>query len=309
MKEFHHQPVMLREVMEVLQPKPGGVFADGTLGAGGHAWAVLAASAPDGRLYGCDRDEEALAAARQRLAEFAGRCELKVGNLAEMSQWVPEGICDGVLFDLGVSSPQLDEAERGFSFMQDGPLDMRMDRRLALTAADLVNGADAEELARIFRDYGDQPGALGIARAIERARRNRPFTTTGQLAELVARLRPREGRKSHPATRIFLALRIAVNDELNSLRRGLEGALRLLKPGGRLAVITFHSAEDRVVKEFGREGARDYEAAGAVDVPELRRARAPRLRWAGRKPRLPGAEEIQQNPRSRSAQLRVMEKL
>jgi 16S rRNA (cytosine1402-N4)-methyltransferase len=306
--EFKHKPVMMAEVLEALQPQPGGKYADGTLGGAGHATAVLAASAPTGQLWACDRDGVALEAAAQRLAEFAGRFELRRGNYAELSEWIPAGSCDGVLLDLGVSSPQLDVAERGFSFQNDGPLDMRMDTRQPVTAATLLNTESAEEIARIFWEYGDERESRRFARAIVHDRETRPFTTTRQLAELIERLSPRGGRKAHPATRVFQALRIAVNDEIGSLERGLDGALKILKPGGRLAVITFHSLEDRVVKLFGRARARDYTFAG-IDVPELRAPRAPEIRLVSRKVIMPSDAELAENPRSRSAQLRVMEKL
>jgi 16S rRNA (cytosine1402-N4)-methyltransferase len=309
MSEFVHQPVMAAEVLAVLQPQPGGRYADGTVGGGGHAALVLGASAPDGWLYGSDRDDAALAAAAERLAEYAGRFELRRGNFTELADWVPAGSCDGVLLDLGVSSPQLDVAGRGFSFMRDGPLDMRMDRRQELTAAHLVNEAPAAELAKIFRDYGDQPGAWGLAKALERERERRRFETTGQLAEFIAQRDPRKGRRTHPATHAFLALRVAVNDELGSLRRGLAGAARVLRRGGRLCVITFHSAEDRLVKEFGREMTRDYTYAGPVDVPELRQPRQPPMAWVSRKAIRPTEREGAANPRSRSAQVRALVKL
>lgn len=308
MTEFKHKPVMMAEVLEALQPKPGGAYADGTLGGAGHAAAVLAASSPTGRLWACDRDGVALEAATQRLAEFAGRFELRRGNYAELSEWIPAGSCDGVLLDLGVSSPQLDVAERGFSFQNDGPLDMRMDTRQPVTAATLLNTESAEEIARIFWEYGDERDSRRFARAIVHDRETRPFTTTRQLAELIERLSPRGGRKAHPATRVFQALRIAVNDEIGSLERGLDGALKILKPGGRLAVITFHSLEDRVVKLFGRARARDYTFAG-TDVPELRAPCAPEIKLISRKAIMPSEAELAENPRSRSAQLRVMEKL
>jgi 16S rRNA (cytosine1402-N4)-methyltransferase len=208
-----------------------------------------------------------------------------------------------------VSSPQLDTAQRGFSFQQDGPLDMRMDQRQPQTAADLLNGAGEEELARIFWELGGERNARRFARAIAHDRQEHRFETTLQLAGLIERLEPRRGRKAHPATQVFQALRIAVNDEIASLRRGLEAALKILKPGGRLAVITFHSLEDRVVKEFGRTRARDYTVPGEVDVPELRVARTPELRLVARKAIKPGEAEMADNPRSRSAQLRVMEKI
>lgn len=308
MTEFNHKPVMMAEVLEALQPKPGGTYADGTLGGAGHAAAVLAASSPSGRLLACDRDGVALEAAAQRLAEFAGRFELRRGNYAELSEWIPAGSCDGVLLDLGVSSPQLDVAERGFSFQNDGPLDMRMDTRQPVTAATLLNTESAEEIARIFWEYGDERDSRRFARAIVHDRETQPFTTTRQLAGLIERLSPRGGRKAHPATRVFQALRIAVNDELGSLERGLDGALKILKPGGRLAVITFHSLEDRLVKLFGRARARDYTFAG-TDVPELRAPRAPEIKLISRKAIMPSEAELAENPRSRSAQLRVMEKL
>jgi 16S rRNA (cytosine1402-N4)-methyltransferase len=301
---------MAAEVLAALKPQPGGRYADGTLGGAGHAAQLLAASSPTGWLFGCDRDGVAVETARARLAEqFAGRFEVRRGNFSEIARWVEAGSCDGVLLDLGVSSPQLDRAERGFSFQQDGPLDMRMDDRQPLTAADLVNGESAEELARIFWEFGDERESRRFAKAMVHDRALRKFTTTRQLAELIERLAPRHGKKAHPATKVFQALRIAVNDEIGSLKRGLEAAVKILKPGGRLAVITFHSLEDRVVKEFGRERTRDYTFTGAVDVPELRQPRVPELKWVSRKAIVPGETELRENPRSRSAQLRVLEKV
>jgi 16S rRNA (cytosine1402-N4)-methyltransferase len=299
---------MLREAVAALRPQAGGRYVDATLGGAGHAAAILAASSPNGWLYGFDRDGAAVEAARERLAEFGGRFELRQSNYSELAQWVPAGSCDGVLMDLGVSSPQLDEASRGFSFQQDGPLDMRMDLRQELTAAHLVNSADADELANIFWKFGDEPGGRRFGRAIVERREQRPFVTTRDLAELIERLAPRHGKKAHPATKVFQALRMAVNDEMGSLERGLVAAVRVLRPGGRLSVITFHSIEDRFVKEFGRTAARDYTFPGEVDVPELRQPRAPELRWVHRKALLPGDTELAENPRSRSAQLRVLEK-
>jgi len=307
--EFFHKPVMLAEVLAALKPRDGGRYVDGTVGGGGHAAAILAASSPTGWLFGCDRDGVAVEAATKRLANFAGRFEFRRDNFAEMADWVPAGSCDGALLDLGVSSPQFDEGARGFSCQQDGPLDMRMDDRQALTAAALVNEAGAEELADIFWRFGGERESRRFARAIVHDRELKRFETTAQLAGLIERLTPRHGRKTHPATKVFQALRIAVNDEIGSLERGLDGAVRLLKPGGRLAVITFHSLEDRVVKEFGREKARDYTVAGEVDVPELRQPRQPELRWVVRKAVLPSDSELAENPRSRSAQLRILEQL
>ena len=301
---------MAAEVLAALRPGPGGCYVDGTVGGAGHAARILAASSPAGRLWGCDRDGVAVEVACRRLGEaYAGRFEVRRGNFSELADWVPAASCDGVLLDLGVSSPQVDCAERGFSFQQEGPLDMRMDDRQLRTAADLVNDLSADELATIFWEYGDERDSRRFARAIVHDRGQRKFATTQQLAGLIERLAPRLGKKSHPATRVFLALRIAVNDEIGSLKRGLAAAVTVLKPGGRLAVITFHSLEDRVVKEFGRDRAREYTYPGEVDVPELRKPCVPELKWVSRKAVLPGPAELAENPRSRSAQLRVLEKI
>ncbi len=308
---FIHKPVLLAEVLAVLNLKPGARVADGTVGGAGHALAMLTASGPNGWLHGCDRDGAAVEAATQRLNEAgcAGSFEIRRGNYSELAEWVPPASCDGVLLDLGVSSPQLDDAGRGFSFQHDGPLDMRMDLRQPLTAAGLVNGVSEAELARVFWEYGDEPQSRRFARAIVHDRQGKRFETTGELASLIERLAPRHGKKKHPATRVFQALRMAVNDESHFLKSGLAAACTLLKPGGRLAVITFHSQEDRLVKAFGRERARDYTFEGEVDVPELRRPIVPELKWVQRKAILPGETEMTENPRSRSAQLRVLEKI
>ena len=308
MPDSAHKPVLLTEVLAALQPRPGGCYADGTLGQGGHAAAILAASSPHGRLYGCDRDSAAIEAVRRRLAEFAGRFDIRQGNFADLAGWVPPDSCDGVLLDLGVSSAQLGEAGRGFSFQGDGPLDMRLDTNQSATAGEFVNSLGAEELAKIFWELGGEANARRLARAIVEARQHRRLETTRQLAELIERVTPRRGKKTHPATRAFQALRIAVNDEMGSLNRGLGEMMRILKPGGRLAVITFHSLEDRIVKAYGRAGARDYTYAGAVDVPELRQPRVPELKLVTRRAMKAGAAELMENPRSRSGQLRVMEK-
>ena len=302
---------MVDEVLAALVPRAGGRYVDGTVGGGSHAAAILAASVPDGWLLGCDRDAWAIEAAGERLtaAGFAGRFEFRHGNYFEMAEWVPPGSCDGVLLDLGVSSPQLDEAERGFSFQRDGPLDMRMDPREPVTAADVVNGWSESDLVGVFREFGDEPRARLIARTIVQERARRPLVSTGQLAALVERVSPRAGRARHPATRVFQALRMVVNDESRSLQSGLAAACTVLKGGGRLAVITFHSYEDRLVKAFGREHCRDYEFDGPVDVPELRRPRQPLLRWVQRRAVQPAEAELESNPRARSAQLRILEKI
>lgn len=308
---FSHKPVLLAEVLAALRPKPGGRYVDCTIGGGGHAAAILTASEPDGHLFGFDRDGAAVEAATEYLNEtgFAGRFEIRRGDFSEMAEWIPPVSCEGVLMDLGVSSPQFDEAGRGFSFQRDGPLDMRMDLRQPLTAAEVVNGWDDAELARIFREYADEPESRRLARAIVRERQGRRFETTGQLASFIERMIPRRGKKKHPATRVFQALRMAVNDEVRSLKNALAAACTLLRPGGRLAVITFHSVEDRIVKEFGREQTREYTFAGNIDVPELRQPRPPLMAWIQRKAITPGAEELADNPRARSAQLRTLEKI
>lgn len=306
---FSHQPVLLAEVLALLKPRSGAKIFDGTCGGAGHSAAILAASSPAGFLYACDQDPTAIAAAAERLRPFAGRFELRRMNFAEAAEWVPAGSCDGALLDLGVSSHQLDTAVRGFSFQQDGPLDMRMSPDNPLTAAAVVNEWPVEELARLFWENGERD-ARRIARAIERTRKMQRFDTTGQLASCVERECPRHGRRAHPATKVFQAVRIAVNDEVGVLHRGLAGVTSLLAPGGVLAVITFHSGEDRIVKDYMRNEARDYDVpAGEEDLPHVRVPRAARARLLTRKPVLPNEAELAANPRARSAQLRAMEKI
>lgn len=309
MPPFEHKPVLLAEVLQALRPRDGKQYVDGTLGGAGHAMAVLQSSSPGGTLFGCDRDSQAIDAARERLAAFHGRFKLQQGNFADLELWLRPDSCDGVLLDLGVSSPQLDVAARGFSFLRDGPLDMRMDPSGGHTAADVVNTWSVTALAELFWKFGEERHARKIARAIDEERSHEPLRTTGQLAALVEHVSPRQGRRVHPATRVFQALRMAVNDELGSLERGLAAALNVLRSGGRLAVITFHSLEDRAVKQFGRMRARDYVVDGAVDVPLLRQPKVPEVRLVTRKPVEPTEQELEANPRSRSARLRVMEKL
>lgn len=299
-----HVPVLFQEVMDALRPAPGGNTVDGTLGAGGHAAGLLAASAPDGRLLGLDRDPAAVEFAARRLAEFGARATLVVASFGDMAAVAAAhgfAAVDGVLLDLGLSSRQLDDAGRGFSFQQDGPLDMRFDRRAGPTAADLVNNLSAEELADLFFRYGEEQQSRRIARLIVA---HRPIHTTAELATLIAREARRSGRPGrHPATKVFQALRIAVNGELEEIARGLRAAVGLLAPGGRLAVISFHSLEDRLVKEFMREQSR--ECICPPRQPVCTCGAQPVLRLAGRKAIKAGAAEMAANPRSRSARLRV----
>lgn len=319
-----HVPVLLKEVVEYLRPRPGGTYIDGTIGGGGHAeeiaeileqrggpsprTPVQASSsgfrtAPfGGRFIGIDVDSEAVEAARERLKRFGVRIEIICTNFAEIRDVISErGVkgVDGILLDLGVSSHQLETAERGFSFQRCGPLDMRMDGSLKISAVDLVNSASAKELERWFREYGEERYARRIADVIVRNRKAAPITTTEQLAELVLRSVPpaaRRGRspggRIHPATRVFQALRIAVNDELGNLKRFLDTAPQLLNEAGRLVIISYHSLEDRLVKRRFRE----LGAGGGFKV-------------LTKKPVTPSAAEITENPRARSAKLRVMERL
>jgi 16S rRNA (cytosine1402-N4)-methyltransferase len=307
--EYKHVPVMPVEVLQMLQPRAGGRFADGTVGGGGHAALILEASSPGGWLGGSDRDDSAVEAASSRLAPFAGRFELRQGTFGSLAEWIEAGSLDGVLLDLGVSSHQLNLPERGFSILVNGPLDMRMSWEQTETAADLVNEQSQENLANLFWELGGERESRKIAKAIVRAREGERILTTDHLARLVESVKPRRGRKTHPATKVFQALRIAVNDEFAELKVGLAATAGLLKAGGRLAVITFHSGEDRLVKEFGRVETRSYDVPGEEDVPALRVDRPPRMSWVSRKAICPTAEELAENPSARSAQLRVLEKL
>jgi len=303
---------MLQEVLTVLRPQPAQTFVDGTLGGAGHACALLQRILPDGFLWGCDQDPEALTAAVERLGAVpgaTGRFTTREMNFAGLADWVPAGSCDGVLLDLGVSSHQLDTPKRGFSFMNDGPLDMRMSTTAPTTAADVVNGWSEEELARVLWELGDEPEARRIARALVRERAVRRFETTEQLALAIERVSPRAGRKTHPATRTFQALRMVVNQELEVLQLGLNAAFGCLKPGGRLAVITFHSLEDRPVKAFMRDLSRDYTLPpGQPDDPLLREPCVPAATLITRRSLQPSELETAANPRARSAQLRVLER-
>ncbi len=306
-KEYIHQSVMVREVLEAIRPHSGGKFVDGTIGGAGHSLAILEASAPNGFLYGCDLDPVAVRVAKTRLAAFEGRWEIRENSYDRLGEWVPSGECDGVVLDLGVSSALLDDASRGFSFERDGPLDMRFSPMTKITAADVVNNFGEEELESIFRDFGDVKEARRIAREIVRVRESGEIKGTLQLAKLVQRA---SGRiKESPVPQVFMSLRIYVNDEFGVIERGLDAAFELLKPGGRLAVITFHSGEDRIVKNFGRIRARDYEVIGEVDLPEFRRFRKPILKIISKKPICPSEDEVRNNPRARSAKLRIFERI
>jgi 16S rRNA (cytosine1402-N4)-methyltransferase len=305
--EFVHQSVLLREVLQALQPASGRLLLDGTLGGAGHSYAWLEMSSPGGRLIGLDRDQAALRAAEERLQIFSGRFELHRANFANLDEFASSESCDAVLLDLGVSSPQLDWADRGFSFMREGPLDMRMDQRDPITAATIVNTWPEEELANLFWELGEERASRRIANLITKRRVVRPFENTTDLAELIAKNLGRG--KIHPATKVFQSLRMEVNRELDALEAGLQGAWDSLKPNGRLAVITFHSLEDRIVKDFGRGLERDYFVEADVDRPEFRQPKQPEAKVITRKPVTPADDELQHNPRARSAKLRVIEKL
>lgn len=309
MPSLVHKPVMLTEVLDALRPRSGLCYLDGTVGAGGHSRAILEAAKPDGRLYGCDRDSSAIQIATERLAEFSGRFELRVGNFSELADWIGRGECDGAVLDLGISSIQLDDPTRGFSFQADGILDMRMNREQSMTAAQIINEAPSDELARIFWEFGGERQSRRLARIIEQERKLRTFETTRQLATLIECVMPRHGQRIHPATRVFMALRIAVNDEAEILKKDLNAIWTVLKRGARLAIVTFQSLEDRIVKEFGRKLERDYEVEGDHDIPDLRRPKLPELKWVSKKALAPTEREISENPRARSAKLRAMEKI
>ncbi len=308
---FTHRPVLLKECMEGLDIRPDGVYLDGTLGRAGHS-AEIVRRLTNGRLICIDRDEEALAAARDKLSPWLDRVTLVHGNFAELNTILSElkisGV-DGMLFDLGVSSPQLDDGARGFSYMADAPLDMRMDQRDTLTAAQVVNTWPREELRRILYQYGEERYAPQIAAAIETRRTQRPIETTLELVEVIKGAMPSRAlkEKQHPAKRSFQAIRIAVNDELGAVERMIRAAVPRLKPGGRLAVISFHSLEDRIVKL----GLLDF-AKGCTcppDFPVCVCGKQPQIRLVNRKPILASPEELEENPRARSAKLRVAEKL
>ena len=310
MSEFHHVSVLLDECIEGLNIKPDGIYVDGTLGGAGHSYHI-AERLTTGRLVGIDRDPVALEAAGKRLEPFADRVTLVHSNFCRMGEVLRDlGISgvDGILLDLGVSSPQLDDGSRGFSYMTDAPLDMRMDNGDALTADAVVNTWSYEELKRILYDYGEERYAPAIAAAIVRRRENTPIRTTLELVDVIRSAMPPVAlrEKQHPAKRTFQAIRIAVNDELNSVAKAMDAAIPCLNPGGRLAVITFHSLEDRIVKN-----AMAAAAKGCICPPEFPVCvcgRKPQVTVLTRKPIVSGEEELERNPRARSAKLRVCEK-
>ena len=293
-----HVPVLYNEVLDGLMLRPGGLYIDGTVGAGGHAAGILEATGPDGRLIGFDRDAATLKVAAERLAGFGDRVSLIHAPYTALSQHVAPGSAAGMVLDLGLSSLQMDDPERGFAFRFDGPLDMRFDVSAGQTAADVVNTWPVDELADALYEFGEERHSRRIARAIVDAR---PVTTTAQLAEVVARATGKYRERIHPATRTFQALRIVVNDELGQVAEVLPQAVEALAPGGRLAVITFHSLEDRIVKRYFRQ------ASGAVG--EDANFSSPTLRIVNKKVIEPTAAEIEANPRSRSAKLRLIERL
>ena len=309
--EFHHVSVLPKETLEALQIRPDGIYVDCTLGGAGHAGRIAAQLSPAGCLIGIDQDETAIAAAQERLSSAACRVSLVRDNFRHLSEILAaEGVAgaDGIVFDLGISSPQIDTAERGFSYMQDAPLDMRMDRRAARSAHTVVNEYTADELTEIFYTYGEERWAKRIAAFIEEERRKRPIETTGELVAVIDRAVPKQVRAKggHPAKRVFQAIRIEVNEELAILEEALTSAAHALRPGGRLAVITFHSLEDRIVKKTLK-----HLAQGCIcppHTPVCICGHTPELRLIG-KAQAPSAAECAENPRARSAKLRTAEKI
>ena len=310
-KDYGHVPVLLQECLDALNIRPDGIYVDGTLGRAGHSLEIVK-RLTTGRLIGIDRDETAIAAAQERLADYRDRVTLVHSNFDRIGDILAElhiDGADGMLFDLGVSSPQLDDAERGFSYMHDAPLDMRMDRTAYLTARQVVNGWSYEELRRILFEYGEERYAPAIARRIVQSREQQPIETTLELVDIIKSAMPPQAlrEKQHPAKRSFQAIRIAVNGELDALPPMLEAATAHLNRGGRLAVISFHSLEDRIIKKTLQELA-----TGCTCPPEFPVCvcgKKPKLKLVSRKPIVSGEEELEHNPRARSAKLRVAEKL
>jgi 16S rRNA (cytosine1402-N4)-methyltransferase len=305
-----HVSVLVREMIECLRPGPDKRYFDGTLGGGGHSEQILIESSPDGQVLGLDRDDEALAETRERLRRFEGRFIARQASFADAKDILTEigwNSVDGAILDLGVSSDQIDSPERGFSFRAMARLDMRMDRRQSLDARQIVNSFAAKQLERILRDYGEEPQARRIAQAIVAEQKQHPLETTSQLVQIIERVKGRGRRDHHPATQVFQALRIAVNQELDQLERFLERGYEMLRPGGRMAIISFHSLEDRMVKQAFRKWNR------ACLCPP--RALSCRCGWSQKvklltkKPVVPSASEIQANPRARSAKMRAVERI
>ena len=311
MSEFHHVSVLLDECIEGLNIRPDGIYVDGTLGGAGHS-SQIAARLTSGRLIGIDRDPVALKAAGERLAPFKERVTLVHSNFCELAAVLEElGILgvDGILLDLGVSSPQLDDGDRGFSYMVDAPLDMRMDNSDVLSAYTVVNSWSFEELKKILYEYGEERYAPAIASAICKRRETAPIQTTLELVDVIRSAMPASAlrEKQHPAKRSFQAIRIAVNDELNSVSKVMEAAIPKLNPGGRLAVITFHSLEDRIVKNAMAEAAKGCTCP--PNFPVCVCGKKPQVKVLTRKPIISGDEELERNPRARSAKLRICEKV
>ncbi len=310
--EFHHVSILLEPCLEMLRIKPGNIYVDATTGGAGHSLNIARRLDGGGRLICIDRDDEALENARGRLKEYESRVTFVKSDFRKLDEVLQKlGVpgVDGILFDLGVSSPQLDHGERGFSYTHDAKLDMRMDRSQSLTAFDVVNKLSREELRRILFEYGEERYAPLIAAAVERERGKKTIETTLELAAIIRGAMPAKAlrEKQHPAKRSFQAIRIFVNDELGALREALDKAIWALNPGGRLAVITFHSLEDRIVKGAFREAAKGCTCP--KDFPVCICGNKPRVRLISRKPIAPDEKEIGENPRARSARLRVCEKL
>ena len=307
---YSHVSVLIPEVIELLGPLPGKRYLDGTLGGGGHAEQILIGSSPDGMVLGLDRDDEALAAAQQRLHRFSGRLVARQTSFADALEilaaigWYR---VDGVILDLGISSHQLDSLERGFSFRADAALDMRMDRRQSIDARQILNSFATDELERIFRAYGEEPQARRIARAIVDQRKTQPLEATGELVRIVESVKGRGRREHHPATQVFQALRIAVNQELHHVERFLETGYEALRPTGRMAIISFHSLEDRMIKTAFRKWSR-----ACICPPRALRCQcgwSQKVKLLTKKPIVPSAGEIRANPRARSAKLRAVERI
>jgi len=307
MNDVPHQPVLYKEIIHALQPHNGGRYVDGTLGAGGHARGILEECVPDGHLLGLDVDPQALSIAREFLAPYENRIHLVHASYTTLSSQLKnlnwESV-DGIVLDLGASSMQFDTPERGFSFQHDAPLDMRFGSNAVQTAADIVNSYSDRELADLIYELGEERDSRKIAKAIIKAR---PLHTTRELAAVIEAVSPRKGSRVHPATKTFQALRIAVNDELSSIREVLPQAITALGHGGRLAVISFHSLEDRIVKEFFREQSKDLVNPPYERTYEIERSAI--LKEVNRKPLMPSEDEIKNNPRARSAKLRIAEKI